>query len=110
MLYFDQLCSRNRLLNKLDNHFTILYLFYLQNLNKIEDSEICIGFHLSSLDDLTGSERDDCFFMAYRYSWTLDAGLWTLDAGLWALDSGRWTLDFGRWTLDATFRKVGSGL
>ena len=27
-LYFDQLCGRNRLLNKLANHFIIFYLFY----------------------------------------------------------------------------------
>ena len=29
-LYFDQLCSGYHMLNKLDNHFIILYLFYLQ--------------------------------------------------------------------------------
>ena len=30
LLYFDKLCSTNHLLNKLNNHFIILYLYYLQ--------------------------------------------------------------------------------
>ena len=30
LLYFDQFCSRNHLLNKLGNHFIVLYLIYLQ--------------------------------------------------------------------------------
>ena len=48
-LCFDELCSRNHLLNKLDNHFIILYL---------GDSKICIGFHLTYLDDFIRRERE----------------------------------------------------
>ena len=32
LLHFDQLCGENHLLNKLDNHFIIFYLSYLQKL------------------------------------------------------------------------------
>ena len=58
LLYFDQLFSRNHLLNKLGNHFIIFIYFIYKSLNEIRDSEICIGFHLSYLDDLTKSERE----------------------------------------------------
>ena len=38
--------------------------------------------------------------MAYRNSWTLDAGRWTLDSGLWTLEARLWTLGIGCWILD----------
>ena len=47
-LCFDEFCSRNHLLNKLDNHFIIMYL---------GDSKTCIGFHLTFLDDFIRRER-----------------------------------------------------
>ena len=66
LLYFDQIYSVNHLLNKLKNHFIILYLFYLQTFEEV--CILCSGFYLSYLNDLTKREQQvretDCVFIA----------------------------------------------
>ena len=51
-------CDNSTILSK----FCIYFIY--KSLNKIRDSEISIGFHLSYLNDLTSSEKEGCFLVA----------------------------------------------